>query len=41
MALRSRIASYSSTDFGICSQNFRVSATNPGGRSSAIPPTCT
>ena len=41
IALRSRIASYSSTDFGIVSQNFRASSVKPGGRSSAMPPTWT
>ena len=29
------------TDFGIEVQNFRASSVNAGGRSSAIPPTCT
>ena len=41
IALRSRIASYSSTDFGIESQNFRASLVKSGGRSSAMPPTWT
>jgi hypothetical protein len=39
IALPSRIASYSSTDFGIESQNFLASAVKRGGTSSASPPT--
>ena len=39
IAFRSRIASYSSTDCGMTSQNLRASAVNPGGTSSASPPT--
>ena len=38
ISLRSRIASYSSTAFGIRSQNFRASGKKPGGMSSASPP---
>ena len=37
----SRIVSYSSTDFGMASQNFRASSVKAGGRSSASPPAWT
>ena len=38
ISLRERIASYSSSAFGIHSTNLRHSASNPRGTSSASPP---